>query len=127
MTRRRTYIRIWIVALVGVLALECAEGAHVGWIWHQTAVDEPDLPWGTARTRYGSLESAWQILCAQAIGCGIVVWLLRRTLRARRIHENLCVRCGYDLRASAHRCPECGTPIPTGQSGFVGEAHERRS
>ena len=40
------------------------------------------------------------------------LWVGRRT--ARRRSRGLCPACGYDLRATAERCPECGAvPEPS--------------
>lgn len=57
-------------------------------------------------------RSGFSFTYAHAI-CVLVVLLTpayMRSFRIRRRHDKgLCLRCGYDLRATTDRCPECGT------------------
>jgi hypothetical protein len=55
-----------------------------------------------------SLLPVWSLIVATL---AILQW--RRVLRSYRIHKQRCINCGYDLRATPSRCPECGTEQPS--------------
>ena len=55
----------------------------------------------------------WQFTTTAAFAP--LVWLsgsTRRWRKSQRVRTSQCKRCGYDLRASPNRCPECGSPAP---------------
>ena len=69
---------------------------------------EPTRVWGYWRTELFKLAAAFAILP--------VAWLARFPLRGRKILPGNCQGCGYDLRATPERCPECGA-IPSMAKG----------
>jgi len=53
----------------------------------------------------------WIIVVALLIGPSTALALRRRN--RKRTMDGLCENCGYDLRATPNRCPECGAvPLP---------------
>jgi hypothetical protein len=44
-----------------------------------------------------------------------VVGLARGVSRLRATRKGMCPKCGYDLRATAERCSECGTVPPNAE------------
>lgn len=67
----------------------------------------PKTAWHPANTSRIVVVPYWAIVVASTLlpTMGLVLW-------RRRNCVGLCSRCGYDLRASTGRCPECGTPQP---------------
>ncbi len=49
----------------------------------------------------------WFLVCVFSVLP--VIQLRRSLLRRHQLRDRLCSNCGYDLRATPDRCPECGT------------------
>jgi hypothetical protein len=74
--------------------------------------------WGPYRTRYSVATfsgkraalavglPAWVVVLVTGVWPGARVWGWWRA--KRRVASGLCRVCGYDLRATPERCPECG-------------------
>lgn len=66
----------------------------------------PDSGWGFGFPAWLAFAVTFALPAARIVP-------IYRTLRRRRLRDaGLCERCGYDLRATTGRCPECGTPAP---------------
>jgi hypothetical protein len=93
----------------GGLWNEVQSGASTAWQkmgFHRRTVD---YKFDGKHMRYSIYLPHW-LLCAvfgvPVIG-GIAIRLAGHQKR-RRARLGLCISCGYDLRASPQRCPECG-------------------
>ena len=83
------------------------DGAWLGFEkGHWTATVGNGFISGPTRGDYFSVP-VWFLLLAFG---GLPTWWVVRAVGARRRkRRGLCRRCGYDLRATPERCPECGS------------------
>ena len=76
-----------------------------GWLGFQSKF-ESDVH--EAQTRYDRVVVLPYWLFATVLAITPVLWLRAWRHRRRRLVQSLCPVCGYDLRATPERCPECG-------------------
>ena len=70
---------------------------------------KPFQVWWDLAVTFPAIVPAWVLgAIAMVTGTPVVVAARRSIAKRRRAAAQLCITCGYDLRATPERCPECG-------------------
>jgi len=85
-----------------------AIGRSTGWELMRRSSFSKTGPSGSYTGGRASASSWALVLVSGAWPATSIVLLMRRTRRRRLARAGCCAKCGYDLRASPDRCPECG-------------------
>ena len=97
--------------LNGVAVPRPREACWLGFLWVRGEVGKVFVP-GTENNNFWMPPfwivgvPYWFIVLITAAPA--LRWMWLRARQARRARLNLCRGCGYDLRGTSQRCPECG-------------------
>ena len=97
------------------LSIEVHDGTPVAQRWSgalgfkffsYSEFDHPDVG------RYLGVQVPYIVLCVVCL-VPLFLRIRRPAIDAARAGQQICANCGYDLRASPERCPECGLTMRT--------------
>jgi hypothetical protein len=101
-----------------------------GWNYERSGVGDVRSVLGPADREVGPVEfwdwrpdwwvcvRCWGLVAVFAIAPAAWLVIQRPLERRRRLKQGLCGECGYDLRATPGKCPECGSG--SGEAETVG-------
>ncbi len=123
LTASRGGIRVALLEMSSSAPAQANFSSSRGWKWFQ---GPPQMELGSLprfmheATTMPQPGHAYFLVCPfwlMIIGLAILptIAIVRHRRRRRRETNNLCPTCGYDLRATPDRCPECGA-VPVGSA-----------
>ena len=80
--------------------------------FHALGFESEDLALDPARETHRYICIPFWLVALATLAFPAARSVRRRSLRHRNAQLGLCHACGYDLRASPERCPECGAANP---------------
>ena len=92
------------------------------WGRNDVAFFVPDGRWIDNREGVVVVPHAALVAAFVLLGLPAIVATRRASVQRRRRRDGRCLRCGFDLRATPDRCPECGA-VPAGATPSVWQQH----
>ena len=109
----------WFAFLLGTYSISGGGGTYgLGWRADWLALLGRPL-WPGTRVNFALLVLLSTALLPTVWLIDFLLHLPANTARRRRLEAGLCAACGYDVRASLVRCPECGTSLVTPAAPYV--------